>query len=584
MNLGKKLLFIMFLGLFVMAGVGIWFELKYWKRAYPGITVSGINLVGKNQLDIITAIREKTDQINEIKLKWGTNDWTINIKDIGAKYYPETTTEYVIKFGRSGNLKTDYLNKLSGLRGNIPIELKYVIENDKLITAISSISAQINIPAREPEVTYDKTTGVVEVSPGENGQAVDELQLIKMIKTNFGNAVNPVVEIPVISLQPKLDNEQLESAKQRATNLVGKKLIVNFNEEGQKWELPDEELMTWVDPSTISGLTGWKKQKIENWVTELATTIDRPAQNASFQFISANRVQEFKPARAGIKIRQDIVSKNILEALSQLGLENTIVETNLVVDKVEPMIKNSEVNDLGIKELLGRGESWFSGSIDNRIFNLQKATAVLNGILVAPGDTFSFNQALGEISSNTGYKQAYVIKEGKTVLGDGGGVCQTSTTLFRAVLAAGLPITERFAHAYRVYYYEEKYQPGFDATVFQPSPDFKFKNDTPAYLLIQTSVDLTAKKLTYEIYGTSDGRKAEISKARTWEVTPPPPDLYVDDPNLKIGVVKQTEHAAWGAKVAFDWKVTRGEEVLQQRTFFSNYAPWQAVYLRGTKI
>ena len=162
-------------------------------------------------------------------------------------------------------------------------------------------------------------------------------------------------------------------------------------------------------------------------------------------------------------------------------------------------------------------------------------------------------------------------------------MCQVSTTLFRAVLNAGLPIEERVAHAYRVRYYEEKYQVGFDATVFQPSPDFKFKNDTPGHVLIQTEFSERDKHLVFKLYGTSDGRLVNLSKSRVWEVVAPPPDLYIDDATLPAGTVKQTEHAAWGAKVAFDWKVTRGEEVLQERTFYSNYRSWQAVYLRGTK-
>jgi vancomycin resistance protein YoaR len=196
---------------------------------------------------------------------------------------------------------------------------------------------------------------------------------------------------------------------------------------------------------------------------------------------------------------------------------------------------------------------------------------------------FSFNETVGEISAITGYKQAFIIKEGQTILGDGGGVCQTSSTLFRAVLAAGLPILERTAHAYRVSYYEQNYPVGFDATIFQPAPDFKFKNDTPRYVLIQMEFDEKKKYLAFSIYGTSDGRRAETSKPRIWDVVPPPPDLYIDDPTLLVGQIKQTEHAAKGAKVAFDWKVTRGEEVLVERTFYSSYRPWQAVYLRGTK-
>lgn len=167
-------------------------------------------------------------------------------------------------------------------------------------------------------------------------------------------------------------------------------------------------------------------------------------------------------------------------------------------------------------------------------------------------------------------------------MGDGGGVCQVSTTLFRALLAAGLPISERRAHAYRVGYYEQDSPPGLDATVYDPSPDLKFKNDTPSYLLIQTKVDTSVPSLVFEIYGNSDGRVATISKPIISEVVAPAEDLYQDDPTLKQGIIKQTEHKAWGAKVTFKYEVVRDGVVIYQKTFVSTYHPWQAVYLRGT--
>jgi len=121
-----------------------------------------------------------------------------------------------------------------------------------------------------------------------------------------------------------------------------------------------------------------------------------------------------------------------------------------------------------------------------------------------------------------------------------------------------------------------------DATVFSPSTDFKFKNDTPGHLLIQTSIDVPNRVLAFDIYGTNDGRQVTISQSRIWDQSPPPPDLYQDDPNLATGVVKQIDWKAWGAKVAFDYQVKRGGETLQNQTFYSNYKPWQAIFLRGT--
>ena len=155
-------------------------------------------------------------------------------------------------------------------------------------------------------------------------------------------------------------------------------------------------------------------------------------------------------------------------------------------------------------------------------------------------------------------------------MGDGGGVCQVSTTLFRAALAAGLPIIDRRAHAYRVAYYEQAgYKAGLDATVFSPSVDLKIKNDTPGYILIQAKTDTQNMTLSFELYGTNDGRKAEIYNHVVGGITPPPPDLYQDDPTIKVGVVKQVDFAAWGAKASFQYKVTHSGEVLQDTSFVS---------------
>ena len=238
---------------------------------------------------------------------------------------------------------------------------------------------------------------------------------------------------------------------------------------------------------------------------------------------------------------------------------------------------------MGIKELIGVGTSLFQHSIESRIYNVNLAASRINGILVAPGEVFSFAKAVGDVSSLTGYKQAYIIENGKTVLGDGGGVCQVSTTLFRAALNSGLPIAERHPHAYRVQYYEQDSPPGIDATVYVPSIDLKFKNDTEHHILIQSIVDLNELRLTFMIYGTNDGRISEIGTPVITSQSPAPEPKYQDDPTLPKGVVKQVDFAAAGANVYFTRTVTKDGEVIISDKFSSNYRPWQAVYLRGTK-
>ncbi len=255
----------------------------------------------------------------------------------------------------------------------------------------------------------------------------------------------------------------------------------------------------------------------------------------------------------------------------------------LPIKVLKPKVSTDEANKLGIRELVATGTSTFRGSIPSRIYNLTLAASRTNGLLVAPGEVFSFNKALGDVSAFTGYKQAYVIQNGRTVLGDGGGVCQVSTTLFRALLDSGLPIVERNAHAYRVGYYEQDAPPGYDATIYVPSIDLKFKNDTNSYILIQNYVNPDSEQIVFFLYGKKDGRQVSLAKPVISREFPPPEPLYQDDPTLPKGEVKQVDYPAAGATVIFSRQVTKAGKLIISDKFVSNYRPWQAVYLRGTK-
>ncbi len=312
--------------------------------------------------------------------------------------------------------------------------------------------------------------------------------------------------------------------------------------------------------------------------------IDKDPVDAQFKFENG-RVTTFRPSENGQTVGMDkinqILEEKTLTIITSNKAQEIIIPIPIVI--IEPNITTEKANNLGIKELIGKGESTFYHSIPGRVFNINLAASRINGILIAPGEVFSFNKALGDISAFTGYKQAYIIQNGRTVLGDGGGVCQVSTTFFRAILDAGLPIVERNAHAYRVGYYEQDSPPGLDATIFVPSVDLKFKNDTGNYILVQREIDLNNYSLKFYFYGTNDGRVTNISKPVILNQSAPPAPLYQDDPNLPIGQVQQTDFEAWGANVYFTRTVTKNGKTIISDKFTSNYRSWQAVFLRGTK-
>ncbi len=325
----------------------------------------------------------------------------------------------------------------------------------------------------------------------------------------------------------------------------------------------------------------YDKRSVNDFIDQSEQHYNVPAKNALFEFEN-NKVVSFRKEENGTKINSGQFLQEIESSILTLKANPENKKIILHDAVLEPEVTLAKANQFGIEEEIGEGQSNYNHSIPERIHNILLSTSIFHGVLIPKDEEFSFNKLVGDISAATGYQPAFIIKNGKTVLGDGGGVCQVSTTLFRAALNSGLTISQRVAHAYRVGYYENDSKPGFDATVFNPYADFRFKNNTPAAILIQSEVDKENKILKFKFYGKKDGRKIEISQPTLTDVQPPPQAVYQDDPTLKKGVIKQVDFAAWSGKANFSYKVTRDGQVLFAKDFYSVYRPWQAVYLVGT--
>lgn len=556
------------------------YHLAYGQKIYPHVMVGVVEI---SNLSIEEA--EKTlaallpTALPEISLEFGNQSRRVSLTDLELKYLTKETAEAAFLGGRGNGIIKDFQVKWQRWWQKESLALKFNLNQEKLNEIAEMTAAGLDEEPIMPTLSLTKEKKVELVS-GRSGRLVDKEKLKETIIKQLGEASFKPIEIPIILVRIETTTEELAKAQARAEKFKDKKVSLKY--DTKEISLEGQGLIDLIDFSTKGGQgAGWSEEKIANLAANLALSIDRPTQNASFNF-DGNKVVEFKPAIKGLKVNQAETAKAIGTKLEQMENQEEDNIVKIVISESEPEIQTGDINNLGIKELIGKGESTFHGSIASREHNIALTAAKLNGVLVAPGEVFSFNQTVGDISAATGFQAAYIIKDGRTILGDGGGVCQDSTTLFRAILDAGLPILERQAHAYRVSYYEQNAKPGFDATVYDPTADLKFKNDTPGHILIQTKVDLAKNYLRIEFYGTGDGRRVSIGNIRLWNQTPPPPDIYQDDPSLPAGTVKQVDWKAWGAKAAFDWKVVRNGEVLQEKTFFSNYRPWQAVYLKGT--
>jgi len=234
-------------------------------------------------------------------------------------------------------------------------------------------------------------------------------------------------------------------------------------------------------------------------------------QNAKLSFASGS-VSAFSLSKDGYEIDTERSFGDISKSLTENPLAKDITLETIAL---KPDVTSTDLDKYGIKELLSEGVSNFGNSPKNRIHNIQVGASKFDGVLIKPGEEFSFIKTLGPVDESTGYLPELVIKTDKTVPEFGGGMCQVSTTMFRAALLAGLKITARTNHAYPVSYYNPQ---GLDATVYIPKPDLMFLNDTPNYILVQTRIEGT--QLFFDFFGTSDGRQTKLDGPKVLEKNP----------------------------------------------------------------
>lgn len=247
---------------------------------------------------------------------------------------------------------------------------------------------------------------------------------------------------------------------------------------------------------------------IYNWTGQLSEKINQPTQEPVLE-VKDKKVVKFTPPQTGKELDRFNSTINIIEQLQQ---GDKIVA--LSVKSTYPKQSLDDLNNLGISEIIGRGESKFTGSPKNRQHNIKIGMEKMKGVIVGPGEEFSFNKYLGPVEASTGFLPELVIRADKGTIPEfGGGLCQVSSTVFRAAMNAGLKIIERRNHSYAVQYYAPQ---GTDATIYPGAADLRFLNDTNKSILIWPYLK-EANYLIFDFYGAYDGRKVVLDKPIQWD-------------------------------------------------------------------
>lgn len=273
----------------------------------------------------------------------------------------------------------------------------------------------------------------------------------------------------------------------------------------QKWVVPAKDARLWFKTRTAEDgatMLQLRPQGIYDYLNvHVSPRVNQLGENSRFEQVGGS-LHLIEGGRKGTIVDGVKTSLAIRSALAA-GKYTAPVS----MKEYRPsLFSAADFKKLKFPDLLATGQSSFAGSPRNRIHNIQVATKNFNGLVLLSGEQFSFNQYLGEVDEANGYLPELVIKENVTIPELGGGICQVSTTAFRAAMQAGLKINQRRNHAYPVQYYGA---PGYDATIYPPFTDVKFTNDTGAPVLIKTNI--AGPKVTFEMWGTKNGREVTIN-------------------------------------------------------------------------
>lgn len=549
------------------------YHLYYADKVIKGVYIGDISLENKGVEEAYKIVSSRLIPNDYISISVGDNfSREIKSSDIRFKYAPVSTTKSAFAVGRDNSFFQDLIIRGKGIIKKTYVDPTYTYDEVALDKLISDIQKDAGVSLVEPHFIIDKN-GSVSIASGNDGYYINKDELESLILNGFEYHNDNKVVVSLEKRSPIFNVSDIESLKDPFENIMSKNFKIHYGDFS--WQLSNDQILSLVTPS-IDGdkvVLGINNGELKSLIQNIAVEIDRESK-AQELVIENGKVVKFSGATTGFKVNQ----KESADLLSTALLSSTSNDVALVVQEMNPSRSD---NGYGINEVIGVGTSKFAHSSSSRVHNVELAASRVNGTLVSPGEIFSFNNSVGEISRNTGYTSAWVISKGRTVLGDGGGVCQVSTTMFRAALNAGLPIIERNAHSYRVNYYEQDSGPGIDATIYSPSLDFKFKNDTNNYILIVSEFNKDDYSLKFYLYGTRDGREVEMTEPKILSRSAPPAPVYEDDSSLAPGVLKQVEYPISGANVVFDRIVKRDGQVLYEDTFKSIYRSWGAVYKRG---
>ncbi len=560
-------------------------RLLFFDRALPGVRAGGLSVDGLRQAEIELALGQQLTypQRGVLVLEDGDRRWLASPHELGVAIDAPKMAHEALSVGRRGGPLLAIDQQLQAWYDGFRLPPQVVFDQRIGRAYLEGVAQQIDRPTVEAQLRVEGQQVIAE--PGQIGRRLNRAATLEALTSAVSQLHDARIRLVVEEAPPTVLDASQDA--RRANAFLSEPLILTTNEGESALEIPPADLAQWLRFEPVASEegdgfyrlyldAGALRPQLEPLVEEL----QRDPRNARFIFNDDTRELDLhEPAVIG----RDLDIEASIEAINQ-AVDEGAHSASLVFDTTDPEVTSDVTAEaLGITENVVTRSTYFSGSSAARIQNIRTAAEAFHGLLVAPGETLSMADILGDITLDKGYAEALIIYGDRTIKGVGGGVCQVSTTLFRTAFFGGYELVERHPHAYRVLYYEQGPSspgPGLDATVFVPLVDFKFTNDTENWLLLETYI-YNNNQLQWKFYSTSDGRSVDWTTSGAMNEVEAPEPLYKENPELEEGEIDQVDFEADGMDVVVTRTVTRDGEVLHDDVFRTHYLPWQAIYEYG---
>ena len=582
-----------FLALMVVTMV-LAYQAIYGPRIPLGVKVLDMDLGGLRQDEAKETLEASFSAYSKgvLPLNYQGQQYKFTPAELGVRFDVNKTLEGAFSVGKSG-LPWDRLKvQTEALREGKVLPIVFHVDQDAQRKTLDGLARKVD---RAPVNASLKIVSLrVETTSAQGGLQVDRQQTAMLLRERFSTLSLQSFDLPMQALPPTLVEADLADTKAKAQQMISAPVTVKYTDRSWIWQGgPVAKVLerTWeLKPDAIATMMRFGEEKgtdnkprpmvfldeeaVKTYGKDLAKKIDQPARDARFEW-KEGKLSPLVLSQEGRQVEVDKVRERLLNALTS---DKRVLELPVATQK--PKVALEDVAKMGIVEQIEERSTYYGGSIPERKTNVERGAQLLQGIVVAPGETFSFNQTIGEVSFENGFALGFAASAEGTFPDAGGGLCQVSVTLFHAIFWGGYHVVERYYHPYRIRRYEEPLL-GIEATIYAPTLDLKFQNDSSTYLLVQARTD--GQRLYVAFYGTKPKWTVKVEGPFISNVRPADPRVIVETTNLLAkGREIWVEKAEDGMDVMIRRIVVEPGKQTRTAEFVSKYRPQQNLKLVGT--